>query len=427
MKKLMLVAGCLLCSFELLAGNFVPVCLNVGDDQKASVYKAIVENSFVTQLDSERAIKLSEEDKKEIINDESGFLKKKIQSVVPSAKVDFIPKSLYQLFVWNLFLDELNQKKSLEERRKFFRTGGWNRDATEYNNGIALKANSYGPGQGSCFSYMNRDAVKSYFWKINDSIVPFLDDIPTEEVYSEINLRKIMKKLLEDLPKKFESIRKVHFDGQIGDLLKFLKSEHNDIVADLIVEESKAPEDTYRIYTGENINQEIYKGRQNSRSCSFSDGMFSGIIAEPMHAMAFGYALKNNHMKIIDLPKKELLNVKVDPRGVEMSGLAVSIPPVICMGATLGHGEYFHVRTKVQDDTFEEGDIPGVQGKSGVETTPWLVTNSSQVENFWGRCKLITDKSYNIAPNSKVLNIKTYRLSSGEEKQPEPFSGCLIL
>ena len=52
MKKLALMTGCLLSSFELLAGNFVPVCLNVGDKQRADVYQSIVDNSFITQLDS---------------------------------------------------------------------------------------------------------------------------------------------------------------------------------------------------------------------------------------------------------------------------------------------------------------------------------------------------------------------------------------
>lgn len=410
MKKLALVVGSLLSSFELLAGNFVPVCLNVGDDRKAAVYDAVVKNSFVTQLDSKKAANLSEEDKNEIINDESGFLKKKIQSVDPSAKVAFIPKSLYQLFIWNLFLDELNQKESSEERLKFFWTEGWNRDATEYNNGIALKANSYGPGQGSCFGYMNRDAVKSYFWKINDSIIPFLDDISTEEVYSEINLRKITKKLLKDLPKKFEGIRKVHFDGQIGVLLEFLKSEYNDIVADLIVEESKAPENTYRIYTGEQVEQDILEGRDDNHSSSFSDGMFSGIIAEPMHAMAFGYALKCHHMKSVDLPKEELLNTKTDSFGIETFGLSVSIPPVICMGATVGHGEYFHVRIKVKADTLEKESsyISGVYGTASKKETPWYVTYSSPVENFWGRLELSSEKTYKLS-NKKDLNVKTYK------------------
>jgi len=417
MNKLILVVVSLLSSLEVFAGNFVPICLNVKDEQKVEIYQVIVDNSFVTQLEPAKSAKLSAEDKKELVNDERGFLRKKIKEVASSVKVAFIPKSLYQLFVWNLFLEELNQKESSEERLKFFWTEGWNRDATKYNNGISLKADSYGPGQGSCFGYMNKGTVQSYFWKINDSIIPFLNDVPMKEVYNEADLRKITKELLKNLPNKFRELGKVHFDGQIGGLLNFFENKNDDIVADLIVEESQAPEDTYRIYTGEPIRLDIYEGRTNNFSGSFSDGMFSGIIIEPMHAMAFGYALKTNHMKIIDLPKEDLLNISVDSRGVELSGLAVSIPPVICMGATLGHGEYFHVRTKVKAGTFEEGNIPGVQSDGGIKTTPWLVTNSSQVKDFWGRCKLVTDKSYNIAPNSEVLNVKTYKLNSGKESK----------
>ena len=71
------------------------------------VYKAITDNSFVTSLTPEKANNLSENGKEEIVNHESDFLKDKIQEKDPSAKVTFIPKSLYQLFVWNLYLKEV--------------------------------------------------------------------------------------------------------------------------------------------------------------------------------------------------------------------------------------------------------------------------------------------------------------------------------
>lgn len=421
MKKLALVVGSLLSSFELLAGNFVPVCLNVGDDQKASVYKAIVENSFVTQLDSERAAKLSEEDKNEIINDESGFLKKKIQSVDPSAKVAFIPKSLYQLNIFKLFLEEINKGRTIKECKKNFKTGIWSYDADD---GIILDGESYGPENNSCDDYMNRKIVQSYFWKINDSILPCLGGISAEEMSKEINIRNVTRNLMKDLPSKFGDIQKIHYDSGISTLLSFLrneeekgksslKAENSKIVEDLIVEESKAPENTYRIYTGELAEQDILKGRVDNHSSSFSDGMFSGIVSEPGKAMAFGYALNLKHMKSIDLPKGGLLNARTDSFGVETSGLSVHIPPVICMGATLGYGEYFHVRSKVKSDTLESefSDIHEIYGIASRKETPWYVTYSSPVENFWGRLELSSEKTYKLS-NKKDLNVKTYKWNS---------------
>ncbi len=422
MKKLLLVAGGVLSTFELLASNFVPICSNIEDDKKTAIYKVIVENSFVTQLNSNNITKLSKEDKIEIINNESEFLKKKIQSVDSSAKVAFIPKSLYQLFVWNLFLDEFGSIENRKDREMFLGASVWGTWPTE---GIALRENINGIDRNFCTDYMSKKLVKSYFWKINDSILPFLTGISTEEISEEINIKNITKNLLSTLPSKFKDIKNIHYDtAGISSLISFLKSINNKICEDLIIEESKAPENTYRIYTGERPQQDVVNGRVDNHSSSFSDGMFSGIILEPGKAMAFGYALSHSHMKCIDLPKEELLNAKEDSKGIETSGLSVYIPPVISMGATTEIGEYFHVRTKVKADTLENetSTINGIDAPASKKETPWYVTYSSPVERFWKKLKLSQEKTYKLS-NEKDLNIKTYRWDSklNSEKKETPW------
>ncbi len=414
MKKLVLIAGGLLSSFELLAGNFVPVCSNVKKNQKTAVYEAIVKNSFVTQLNSKKVTKLSEEDKNEIINNEREFLKKKIQSIDSSAKVVFIPKSLYQLFVWNLFLDEFGRIESQEERQMFLFNNIWQKDSSS-NQGIALKIDSDSDhtNQDFCTDYMNKKLVKSYFWKINDSILPFLRGISTKEINQEINIKNITKNLLATFPSKFKEIQNIHYDTGVSSLVSFLKSIDNKICEDLIIEESKAPENTYRIYTGERPQQDVVNGRVDNHSYSFSDGMFSGIVLEPGKAMAFGYTLELHHMKSIDLPKEDLLNTEEDSKGIETSGLSVHIPPVISIGATVGCGEYFHVRTKVKADTLENetSHISGIYETASKKETPWYVTYSSPVEKFWRKLKLSKEKTYKLL-DGKDLNIKTYKWDS---------------
>ena len=86
---------------------FVPVCYNVQPNNRDDVYKVITDNSFVTSLTPEKANDLSLETRAKIVNNERNFLKNKISEKDPLAKTVFIPKSLYQLFVWNLYLKDI--------------------------------------------------------------------------------------------------------------------------------------------------------------------------------------------------------------------------------------------------------------------------------------------------------------------------------
>ena len=459
MKKLMLISGCLLSSFELMAGNFVPVCLNVREERKAKVYQAIVDNSFVTQLDPTRSSRLSATDKNEIINDESGFLRKKIKSIDSSANVAFIPKSLYQLFIENYCFDDLNlAEKNLdikdeEEFLLYVLRSDWGFSSRNRPLGFGFNTETPESISDFCNNYMNKENVKSYFWKINNSIIPFFDGISAEQVSDSKNLKKITKRLFDNISPK----AKIIFDRTLGHfyrhwlmsytggLLTKVDTEgtvmevdlENDLVktiVDLVVEEGKTPENIYRIYRGEEASGQ--PDRNSTTSYSFSDGMFGGIVRDFESGMAFNHAISKKHMRIVDLPKEELLNVEANSNGVETSGLSVLIPPIFSMGAALGAGEFHHVRTKIQIDlskkmkdneepTYSQG-IDGVGVSASLVKTPWLYSYTSSIENFWNRCKLVTDKSYNIS-SSEVLNIRTYRLSSGKEKQPSPSSDYLIL
>ncbi len=428
MRKLVLVAGCLLSSFELLAGNFVPVCLNVAtDEQRMKVYQAIVDNSFVTQLDLARSSKLSLEDKNEVINDEPGFLKNKIKSVAPEVEVAFIPKSLYQLFVWNYYVcdvvcgEEGIQKDKIQIMFSVVLPYNfWGTTYTKGKIGFGLKAETPKNIDDFCNSYMSNEDVRSYFYKINDSIIPFFGGIPTEQISNLENLRKITKTLLENISpnaKMLDDAQKGYFyEHRLLKHTKNLTDDFAETVADLIVKEAESPENSYRIYRGERREG----GDRDPQSFySFSDGIFGGIVRDWSSGMAFNYSLSSLHMKIIDLPKEELLNVKTDSDDIEESGLAVHIPPVISMGAALGAGEFHHVRTKIQADFSIKAESEKVSsfyhglmglGEVSRKGTPWLYSYTSPIENFWKRCKLEEEKEYKISSTNKMLNVKTYRL-----------------
>ena len=340
----------------------------------------------------------------------------------------------------------------------------------------------FGSGWGSpksisdfCNNYMDNENVKSYFWKINDSIIPFFDGISVEQVRDSKNLEKITKMLFNNISPNAKIIfdlmpgyfcqhlfanytrllTKVDTDGTVMEV--DLENNFVKMIVDLVVEESKTPENIYRIYRGEWSDRR--SDRDSTRFYSFSDGMFGGIIRDWESGMAFNCAIPRECMKIIDLPKEKLLNVEANSNGVEISGLSVHIPPILSMGAALGAGEFHHVRTKIQVDLsnnkgmtgFEEASVMRIPwlysyvkgmdglGEVSITRTPWLYSYTSPVENFWKRWELVTDKSYDIVPNSytppvenfwkrwdylerpcnidpsfKVLNVKTFKLTSGE-------------
>lgn len=440
MKKLVLVTGCLLSSFELLAGNFVPVCLNVGDDQKAKVYQAIVDNSFATQLDPTRASELSSEDRNEIINNESEFLRKKIKSIDSSVDVAFIPKSLYQLFVENCCFDDLTTGEIEEEGYKFLisiRDSAWGCSPKKCLIGFGFGRETPKNISNFCNDYMNNENVKSYFWKINNSIIPFFDGISAKQVSDSKNLKKITRKLFYNISPNAKTI----FDltaglfythwlvNYMGSLTKVddggtvtevdLENDLVKTIEDLVVEESQTPENIYRIYKGERSSG---PDRDSMRFYSFSDGMFGGIVRDFNNGMAFNCAI-GKCMKIIDLPKEELLNVKSNSNGIETSGLSVHIPPILSMGAALGAGEFHHVRTKIQIDLSKEVNnnkvsccskgLCGFGVSVSLMETPWLFSYTSPVENFWKRLKFMNKDEKGISENKKI-NVETYKLSSGK-------------
>ena len=156
-EKILLFISIILSQCDLFAGNTVPIITGLTSEiQEQKVYDVVKYYSFVTLLNPNNAFNppqssvkttaqksesltssesekssfaqnteqtdefettvsgikiskasgtpiLSEEEKEEVINNEEGFLRKKIAAVCPNAKVSFIPKSLYQLFILNIY------------------------------------------------------------------------------------------------------------------------------------------------------------------------------------------------------------------------------------------------------------------------------------------------------------------------------------
>jgi hypothetical protein len=237
-------------------------------------------------------------------------------------------------------------------------------------------------------------------------------------------LKEITKTLLKNISLNERIIYDIIglFDGDmLLEHIKNLTDDFTETVADLVVKEAETPEDSYRIYRGE-----WRKGgdRNPKKFYSFSDGMFGGIIRDRDSGMAFNHVLSQSHMKIIDLPKEKLLNVKTYPDGTEESGLAIHIPPVISMGAASGGGEFHHPRTKIQSDFSKKAEDEKVKsfsrglggnGEVSRKGTPWLYSSLSPVETFWKRLVLEEEKEYKISDTNKMLNVETYRLVPKEK------------
>lgn len=433
MKKVMILSICgLLGSFQGFAGNFVPVCAGVLAEHKSAVYNAIVENSFVTQLDLSRAEKLSDEDKNYLVNNERAYVKRKIHEAVlnnndqPSdnnlPKVSFISKSLYQLFVWYSYLkDTTADTKLIEEYEYLFLVNERNKRnkwlRSTFANGIGFGNIKHAPKDISefCNDYMRNSDVMVYYWSINNDIVSFISEISKNQ---EPELKDIIQALLQELSTKIEKFR-ISLDDigmfdvnvRLPRLVEHPNESFVNTVTDLIVEESKAPENTYRIYRSEGFvcpDQTSGSSRSSEISYSFSDGMFGGIIRDYTGAMAFNIGLGSKHMKIIDIPKEDLLNNAND---------SVVIPPVISMGAALGYGEFHHVRTKVTGE-----QVSGLNGLNGTATVckdinKWLFCEHSAVTNFWNKLELNKSVTYTI-PYDGVdykFNVQNFRLKSGRD------------
>ncbi len=427
-----------LCLLGLAASNFVPVCYNVQPNNRGDVYKAITDNSFVTSLTPEKANNLLLETRAEIVNNERNFLKNKISEKDPLAKTVFIPKSLYQLFVWNLYLKD-EAKKPHQKVSKYI--GPWLSSFNGYEweelwEEFMGKENPKipdGVGFGSpnehpkdifkfCSGYIDDKKVQSYFWRINDNIADHLSEISPEEIGFSKNLRNITKSLLEELApnaKIYQSKDKWEGPNRLVDELLKKDKKIFEAVADIVTKEAEAPENSYRIYRGESREG---KGYVDNISYSFSDGLFAGLIRDYRTGAVINYVLNNGSvLKAVDLPKEDLLNTQVDSSEID---LPVFIPPVTSMGSILGSGEHHHPRTKSNDIVIEKGIF--TEPNLSIENISWLSSKSSAVENFWNKLKLLNKNTYKYSNGRKLLNVETYQLSKSSDNEADPSAIPLI-
>lgn len=391
MKKVQLIVILLFMS-GAKAANMVPILKGVHDSQQHDVYSTILCNSFPTILLPEYKARLLEVERKQLLTDPNEFLTARIQKVCSDAEITYIPKSLYQLFVYYTMLKELTEST---DRTKTFNI--WCSDTTEYPNAI-------GAGDYKMFDdlflrfqrYNENTDVQNAFWKINGIIHDAL-------VTKKENVALIVDNLVDDTLAFYKQLRGIKLPYSLPPVPL---DKYRKMIADLIIAELTAPKGTYRIYRGESQfmiasgetvmltkemqppprgiteRTQIAQGRSYNICYSFSDGLFAGIARDFESGSAFGKAILNDNVICVDLPLTCLFN----------ESCPIFIPPIHLIGAVLGEGEFHHLRTRKIEVSKGVTDFQSMEITK--EKLPIFFTDESPVEHFWDMLQLICKKNY---------------------------------
>ena len=271
------------------------------------------------------------------------FIQNEIKNINKQAQVYAIPKSLYQLIVYDYFAtiefdDDIHtlttikllsdaQAKIGNIREKF--------DLKKYANENA----EYGITK-ACKSFMKGKDIQEFFWYVNDYTL-LLDN------FGSCNFEKITLELLDNY-KNDRLLDETTITQQQGlkasykldtARIEILKGKNNiarkelrAFITNCILSEHKNP--NYIVYRGgfEQPNSEIAL----RKLICFSDGLFSGYVFDA-GASAFVLSANPNKLWKLELNRRKLLNGE----------LPIFIPPAQHLLSAAGNGELFHVRTKV--------------------------------------------------------------------------------
>lgn len=340
------------------------------------------------------------------------FITDKIHDVCPDAQVTFIPKSLYQLFVYYTVLQQLIDsaekhiapKDSLAFLQTYMR---WSEKTTATGNSVGfLQVKMWHESAPDVFQaareYHANPHVLSAFWDINENINRCLNTVSGGRSVAMMSstLKEITDYLIDDVMNKYKIWQKLQkeFGASFNQTLerkyvsmvtKLPLDSLKPIIKDLIIAEYECPMNTYCIYRGESIFSHssgrertyIEEGRPINLSISFSDGLFAGSIRDCNSGSALGVLLEKGNLFRVDLPKRALLK----------GSIPIVIPPVIPMGSALGLGEERHVRLKrkrggsvVDFSRYTPEQIPEIS----------FVEEAREIENFWKSLMLISSKVY---------------------------------
>ena len=321
---------------------------------------------------------------------ENNFKEKEISKIEPEAKLWDIPKSLYQLMVYD-YLATLIDKPFAEtyyKLKELFEVEGY----TQYNEEYGITK--------ACDRLMQNKKIQDIFWKVNDHAT---------ELYNKFSgdIEKITNHLLDNFSAKIEAnvpknirpiditnilIKKdlkkiptlVGLEGNGPDIKNWKEPKDWDdkkrellkqYVTQLILYENNISE--YVIYRGDcypENKKQLDPKTAYRRSLCFSDGLFSGFIFD-QGASAFAISGKYD--------KSRLYVLKLDREKLLTGQYPIFIPPINALAAAAGSGELFHIRSKViqavkSGDNISKGEL-SIQFVCGKIKAGYLPTQTPEL------------------------------------------------
>ena len=372
------------------------IVMNLKDGVKQKVYEDILSFSIPTLTSKDIRDRFSDKYNYDLVKTfeteaaEYDFKEKEINKIDKNAILYDIPKSLYQLIVYDYVATVIKEpvKQTYEKLKKLFKVENYTQANEEY--GITK----------ACDRLMQSKEIQDIFWKVNDHAT---------QLYNQFSgdLSKITNQLLDNFLAKDdknspENIRpldisniKMSCNSQRITTLVGLQCKNYDIyevetpkgwnedkrnklkkyVTNLILSEKESPEYViYRGYSYRGDSKQLDPKIAYRKSLCFSDGLFSGFIFD-QGASAFAISGKYD--------KSRLYVLKLDREKLLTGQYPIFIPPINALAAAAGSGELFHIRSKViqavkSGDNISKGGL-SIQSGCGKIEAGYLPTQTPEL------------------------------------------------
>lgn len=356
--------------------------VSVQDQKKQSDIYALKHTYGFPMTDPAKYQELSENDKQLLVTNEPKFLLNRINSSdQDEIRTLLLPKSLYQLFVFKQYLDDINNENPI--RNEYAPD-----DSLNFSNEL-IKICSENTHE-ACKLYLCNDSIQKQYWALNELIIAYLcTKIDFDQGVTEESISPLLDSLLENISKTVISNNskiKIFWGLHARDctvIYKMLRDKKLEQIKSFILPVITCE---YQIANNDNYNGTymIYRGQGKDSdnplkaraALSFSDGVFGGIIFDSVTGMAFDYFCKLKHMIAFSISKKDYLD----------GATAFFIPPLSIFGNTNGRGEFHHPRMLYfYEGNSEEDEIPGIDMinidgiEANTQTMPWLCSNKKEL------------------------------------------------
>ncbi|MFA6066552.1 MAG: hypothetical protein WC707_05230 [Candidatus Babeliaceae bacterium] len=321
----------------------------ISDDEHKKIYDIKLHNQFPTSLNYNN-----------FQEDEIAAMQNALDTQVPGVKVQFIPTSLYEMFVFHFLNPHLNNT-NIESK-----TGGALYNVTSFKNRLLAKFNQRDTEAHSSEKSLNLNSplynlfgnadgkIKLPFDLINNhsSLIDF-HKIINRHIVAHLTANNIQPAQLN-----FDACRSIvndQFQGQATEVFSSLsgynRSIHSDIIESIKQEYIAHNNNTFLLYRG-TVAVENYRPDENA-ALSFGTSWFAGLFFDNHkngHSSAVAYShhlYKGSNGYVLPISKKEYVH---GPLGNQFH-----IPPLSTLAGLFGRGEYFHPRSKILSSQFVRG------------------------------------------------------------------------